>query len=350
MERDIDGLVVDSPWLRDAAIDVHEITSESRLSCSRHSSNNFLTHTVLVPSARDPSRALSTLLESDIILLVLDPIRLLDTPEITAILPDVVGKPNVYFVINGEIESNGLRDVGSSLDQEKARRVARRKLEEQLTASRSAMGFNQETATEKVVFLSTHKALRAMEALRSTLSSEAASGSTEHAFAKFREEYAESNLGAVSAGLLGDIRAVRERAESQGRLYEATHAWIAESASRYIMRNLADVVDETREIEALCATHAELLTRTRQEVRRNTYTSGEAIKEEMDRARRGVEEVLRKRLVWWKVMSWRVDMVAEEVGREVEERWAVELTQKVSLIFATFPRQTIVLTYPSARL
>ena len=157
-------------------------------------------------------------------------------------------------------------------------------------------------------------------------------GSSEHAFAKFREEYLESNLGAVSAGLLGDIRAVRERADSHGRIYEATNEWIAKSASNYVTRNLVDVLDETREIEALCAQHAELLARARQDLGRDTYTSGEAIKEEMDRAKRGVEEVLRKRLVWWKVMSWRVDMVAEEVGREVEERWAVELTQKVGVV------------------
>ena len=287
-------------------------------------------------TARDSSRALSTLLESDIVLLVLDPVRLLDTPEITAILPDLVGKPYVYFVINGEIESNGLRDVGASVDQEKARSVIRKRLEEQLRDVRSAvLGSAGDASTGKIVFLSSHKALRSMDALRSTLGAEATStlqGSSEHAFAKFREEYLESNLGAVSAGLLGDIRAVRERAESHGRIYEATNEWIAKSASNYVTRNLVDVLDETREIEALCAQHAELLARARQDLGRDTYTSGEAIKEEMDRAKRGVEEVLRKRLVWWKVMSWRVDMVAEEVGREVEERWAVELTQKVGVV------------------
>lgn len=263
---------------------------------------------------------------------MLDPVRLLDTPEITAILPDLLGKPDVYFIVNGEIESNGLRDVGASLDQELARRVTRKLLEDQLRSSRSAFGLATKAAQEKIVFLSTHKALRSMDALRSTLTvgETIALNSSEHAFAKFREEYLESNLGAVSAGLLGDIRAVRERADISGGVYEDAYAWLAESASRYILRNLADVLDETREIETLCAQHADLLSRKRQELRRDTFTSGEAIKEEMDRAKRGVEEVLRKRLVWWKVMSWRVDMVAEEVGREVEERWAVELTQKVS--------------------
>jgi hypothetical protein len=307
-----------------------------------------LVHGVILLSttASDTSRALSRLLESDIVLLVLDPIRLLDTPEITAILPDLLGKPDVYFVINGEIESNGLRDVGASLDQEQARRVTLKSLEDQLQSSRSAFGLERESATDKIVFLSTHKALRSMDALRSTLTTgeTSARSSSEHAFAKFKAEYLESNLGAVSASLLGDIRAVRERADRLGAVYEATYTWLADSVSRHIARNLADVLDETREIEALCAQHAELLSRTRQELRRDTFTSGEAIKEEMDRAKRGVEEVLRKRLVWWKVMSWRVDMVAEEVGREVEERWAVELTQKVSCT----PSVSVSETFPDA--
>ena len=283
--------------------------------------------------AQNPSRALSDLLRSDVILIVLDPIRLTDTAELNAILPDMLGKSDVYFAVNGEIESSGLDDVGSSLQVDKARHHIRQRLDQQLKALEMTTGSTPGPAGgSKIIFLSSHRALKSMDALRNTmrvLKEQANRTASSLAFTEFNKEYLESNLAEVSHNLLRDIKDVRQRAQAQGGVYEPTLSWLEQSATRYIVRSLADVLDESREIEALCAAHAQLLSRTRRDLRKDTFTSGAAIKEEMDRVRRGVDEALRKRLVWWKVMSWRVDMVAEEVGREIEERWAVELSQKV---------------------
>lgn len=264
---------------------------------------------------------------------MLDPIRLTDTPELNAILPDLLGKSDVYFAINGEIESSGPNDVGSSLQVDKARHHIRQRLDQQLKALQMTTGSTPgPTSGSKIIFLSSHKALKSMDALRKTmlvLKEEANQNASSLAFTEFNREYLESNLAEVSNSLLRDIQDVRRRAEAQGGMYKPTLSWLEQSATRYIVRSLADVLDESREIEALCAAHAQLLSRTRRDLRKGTFTSGEAVKEEMDRVKRGVDEALRTRLVWWKVMTWRVDMVAEEVGREIEERWAVELSQKV---------------------
>jgi hypothetical protein len=333
VQRNLGGLVVDSPWLRDAGVELHEIISKW-ISLRRRS--EFLdvgTNQLLSCSARNTSRALSDLLRSDIVLIVLDPIRLTDTPHLNAILPDLLGKPNVYFAINGEIESGGLHDVGSSLDDDKAKRVIRQRLDHQLKAFQVSTGVTEGPALgSEIVFLSAHKALKSMNALRKTMHALKETGNSNasgQAFAEFNKEYLESNLAEASSSLIRDVQVVRQQAEAQDGTYEPTLRWLEKSATRYIVRSLADVLDESREIEALCAAHTQLLLCTRRELRKDTFTSGEAIKEEMDRVKRGVDEALRKRLVWWKVMSWRVDMVAEEVGREIEERWAVELSQKV---------------------
>jgi hypothetical protein len=287
-------------------------------------------------SANDTSVALSHLLRSDVVLLVLDPIRLLETSELRPILPSLLGKRNLYFIINGELDFSGAGLAGSLQD---LRDATEKRLERQLAELEAKTGSLGEV-NHNVLFLSAHKALHSMEALRSTLDPVTSDKkSRDLAFETFRKEYLESNLGAVSSSLLGDIRALRKDAEERCEgVFENSSDWVLRSATNYISRSLADVLDESAEIGSLVSAHTELLKLRREEIRNETFTSGEAIKEEMERVRRGVDDVLKRRLAWWKVLSWRVDTVAEEVGREVEERWAVELSQKVGGHPTLYPR------------
>lgn len=311
-------MTVPTPWLNEApAFDIHEITTTST------------------------SRVLSQLLASDVAVLVLDPIRLLDSPEIAHVLPYILGKKNLYFVINGEIEAIGLRDVGTELrpfgsvvvetQQLDARHKISAKLNDQIDRIKTKLGVPVSETEEMIMFVSTSRALKAMDALRSTLNMDDPSQTNDPttsaaAFTTFKDEYLESNLGVVSTKLLDNLKS-----QTATAVQLDTAQWVAASATRYVAQSLADVLDETHETATRVTAQAEYLARLKRDLKSETFTSGHAIKEEVDRAKRQVQDVLASRLAWWKVMSWRVDTVAEEVGRAVEESWAVELSQKVSL-------------------
>lgn len=357
-DRELNELRCDTPWLRDAGDGV----------------------TLFEINAQTDSSILTTLLTTQVNLIVLDPIRLLDTPLLRDILPSIKKKPNVFFVVNGSLpvvqdhavlaspigpsgegglaSHDALKRIQSVEEIERSRQAVEVRLREQWVSftctpeadinSSAETNATPSAVIPKTYFLNSAQAIQALSALSIGLESSGDPTSEEKktAFHLFQENYEASGLGTFSQGWLEDVRGIMGRLSHFSPLprvgagedvaNDERALFLVESAKKYVERRLIELREEANtvlrsaeELENIADRAILSFVVGESEGDDAHRIDSKAVTSSLAKTRSEVQRVLRDRLTWWKVIGWRVDQVGEEVGSEIQARWGFTLTQQV---------------------
>lgn len=292
----------DSPFLQNAGYDIMEIS----------------------PTAPDIP---SLLLSADATVVVVDPIRLLDSPFMTRLLPIIFAGHPLHIVVNGDIPSgtspSALQDVVQS------------RINQWLADS----GNNNESNFNRprIFFVHADKALHAINfmALGAT---QDPSSSTDHAraVALYQTTFAESNLGPFLTSLVAQCRA----------------APMPQLSSAYRLASLAldharsVIMADRRTTDSAGRTVAELRRSARQSISRARHMSvitksieggiiAEGVETEMTALKLEMQERFKDRWSWLAlVLRLRVDDVGVEVGGHVQQFLGSTLARTVRVAFS----------------
>jgi hypothetical protein len=309
-----------------------------------------------------------------VILLIIDPIRLLDTPRLASLVPELEHKRGVYFVVDGELPGGVLADDVAA---------ARKRVEERLRGQLSRLwgrrqgnhhdhddGMMTAEGSPKTLFMHSERGISAIHALRrvislsnsdhaatananananTTASQEAADtvqSVQSRAFREFQERYVASNLGHVSQSLITDIRALTGPPNGQQDVPSTTtttttinpNSIQTRTAEHVLLRSLhyIDTVLTALTAESLrVKKEATALRETAEDEERDilllaSTTWRRSLQTEMQRTRDAVAGVLKERFGGWRVLTGRAERVEEEVGGQVVAHWGYALTQQVS--------------------
>lgn len=306
------------------------------------------------------------------ILLIIDPIRLLDTPRLASLVPELEHKRGVYFVVDGELPGGVLADDVAA---------ARKRVEERLRGQLSRLwgrrpgnshdhedGMMTAEGSPKTLFMHSERGISAIQALRrvislsnsdhaatttananTTASQEAADtvqSVQSRAFREFQERYVASNLGHVSQSLITDIRALTGPPNGQQDVPSTTTTTTTinptsiqtRTAEHVLLRSLhyIDTVLTALTAQSLgVKKEATALREAAEDEERDilllaSTTWRRSLQTEMQRTRDAVAGVLKERFGGWRVLTGRAERVEEEVGGQVVAHWGYALTQQVS--------------------
>ncbi|KAJ9116290.1 hypothetical protein QFC22_004730 [Naganishia vaughanmartiniae] len=334
--REIDSLACNSPWLRDANVDLVEIVSQNT------------------------QTALSSLLASDIILLILDPIRLLETPRLSTLVPELETKRGVYFVVDGEIPGSALTSATEDRVGEARTRVEQR-LKEQLSRMWKRRENGNDSEWPKPLFMHSERGISAIHALRQVISlsqsaadaananapgsivtvSQSAEEVRSRAFREFQERYVASNLGDVSQFLIADIRrlAAGTTVTAPGTSTTDLAGSIESQTATHVLRRSLHYIDSVLTALTAQSLHvkreATALRESAEDEERDilllaSTTWRRSLQEEMQKTRDAVARVLKARFGGWRVLTGRAERVEEEVGGQVVAHWGYALTQQLA--------------------
>lgn len=270
-----------------------------------------------------------------ICVLALDPVRLLDTPLLREILPELAGKPHVYLVVNRSSVGHG------GVDAEKA---LKKEIDEELKKQWDAFIAASGSPLPTIFHLDSSSALAALSALSTGLETpgDPSSGARAESFKRFSERYAASGMGdfytefkqSVKRALEGQASVVTERGTLPGASIVESH--VLDRARHWAETQLANLAQEADEVMKASQKFERLAARTVDSLMQSTNSasstlaiSPESIEASLSKAKSTIRQVLQDRLAWWKVLFWRVDQVADEVGMEVQGRWGFTLAQQV---------------------
>ncbi|KAJ9092950.1 hypothetical protein QFC19_008548 [Naganishia cerealis] len=304
--REIDSLACNSPWLRDASIDLVEV------------------------------------LYSDAVVLVLDPIRLLDTPHLAEIVKELEHKPRVVFLVDGDVPGSLVPDTEGVDPLEHARRKVQERVREQLDSlwkrGYAAAEHGREEQIPRSLFINSEKGISAIHSLRRVISATATTPATttpgtlpsedgeRRAFDEFQERYIASNLGGVSQSLLADIRTLTVIG---GPTQTATH--VLRRSLAYIEAVLTTLTAQSLSVRR----EASALRDAAEDEERDIRLAAEStwrrsLTGEMERTRDAVQRVLSDRFGGWRVITGRVERVEEEVAGQVVAHWGYAVTQQLA--------------------
>lgn len=289
------------------------------------------------------SQALTTLLTAPVCVLALDPVRLLDTALLRQILPELAGKPHVYLVVNRSSVGTG----GVEADD------GRREIDEEIKRQWDAFTAGptgdrvSPAAIPSIFHLDSSRALAALNDLGTGLETpgDPSSGARAESFKRFSDGYADSGMVAFSTEFKEGVKRALERQGQvmtpRGTLPGASvvEAHVMERARSYAEHRLAELAGQADEIAKDASRLEHFAARTVDSLMQSSGSSSvtavavspESIDASLGKARATVRQVLQDRLAWWKVLFWRVDQVADEVGMEVQGRWGTALAQQASL-------------------
>ncbi|WVR04094.1 hypothetical protein IAU60_001093 [Kwoniella sp. DSM 27419] len=301
--REPEALTLSSAWLQTTGYDVVEVNSG------------------------DPQETLSTLLRTDALVFVVDPIRLLDTPLISALLPAVLSRGGAHIVINGELPPNN-----SEISLITRLRDQLRKVEVEPVDGRPF-----DPASVNVSFVRAEAALLALDALAMGLNSHGPSNSAAktRAFDVFQKEFLASHMGPLQASLVRALKANTHPQLTTARQTAAlalAHVEEIITADRDIVRTASHTVTELRRTALQGASKAKHLSVASRGIEGGLVEGG--VQHEMEKVRIGLEQRLEGRLNWLGLVGRaRVDDVAAELGTFLTSRFGVDLERQV--IFET---------------
>ncbi|KIR58036.1 hypothetical protein I314_06001 [Cryptococcus bacillisporus CA1873] len=314
---------------QDANIDVFEINQSERL--NREPESLSLPSSWLQATGYDVVEVnignlesdpiISTLLSTDALVIVLDPIRLTSTPQLSPILPYLLARSPVHFVVNGHLPSGFSKSSVEQTLREQLKQVTIEPLDD----------VHYDPSILKVSFVQAEKALTALEALSSGLSKAASPGTKAEAFEVFQREFIQSHVGLLQSIL-------HQTLSNNASPQLSTARQVTALALMYI----SNVILSDRDV-ARAATHTvSTLRRTAQEGATKAkhmsvatrgvdgaLVEGE-VKYEMEKIKSQIESSFQGRLSWLGLLGrLRVDDVALELGGFVGSRFAVDLERQV---------------------
>ncbi|KAK8861291.1 hypothetical protein IAR55_002110 [Kwoniella newhampshirensis] len=303
LHRDPEALAIPSSWLQSTGYDVVEINSQNT------------------------DAALSALLSADAHIVVLDPIRLINTAQLSAILPAILARQSAHLVINGHLPPNVTQ---AELETNLRDQLSRIKIE-----TEDGTTFDQATST--ISFTQANQALSALDALAIGLGDHSASSSSSRAeaFEVFQRRFLESHIGPLQTTLYQSLAPLSQpqlHTAKQTATLAIAHISNIISADRDSTRAASRTVSELRRSAMQAASKAKHTSVVSRGIEGAVVEGG--VKYEMDKIKAEIERSFDGRLSWLGLVGrLRVDDVALELGGYVGNRFGVELERQI--IFET---------------
>ncbi|OXC65339.1 hypothetical protein AYX13_05582 [Cryptococcus neoformans] len=314
---------------QDANLDVFEISQSERLNREPQSlslSSSWLQATgydVVEVNLRnlETDAVISTLLSTDALVVVLDPIRLTSTPQLSPILSQLLARSPIHFVVNGHLPSGVSQSSIEHTLHEQLKQVTIEPLDD----------VHYDPAALKVSFVQAEKALMALEALSSGLTKAASSATKAEAFEVFQREFIQSHVGPLQSTLhqtLSNSGSPQLSTAKQVATLALTHISNVILSDRDVARSATHTVSKLRRAAhegAAKAKHMSVATRGVN----GALVEGE-VRYEMEKIKSQIESSFQRRLSWLGLLGrLRVDDVALELGGFVGSRFAVDLERQM---------------------
>lgn len=269
---------------------------------------------------------LSNLLHTDVPLLILDPIRLLQAPSLAPVLPFLLAHPHLQIIINGAIPSS------SSLEQ------TRERLHRQL--AHLVPGFSSDKGTIGIGFVRADKALSAIEALGQgiAIETEVVEDRSE-AIGRFQHDFTASNFGPLQEQLsfyLGRVAPPNDRSVPTEFQVQTAKTTLNVTLA-YISNIVLSSSRAARAVQSSASALRQEVQQRSEHARQNSVVSRGissgivegSVEEELGASEREVRALMGERLSWKKVVLGAVDDVGEEVAAEVQKCFGRDLEERV---------------------
>ncbi|OWZ61402.1 hypothetical protein AYX15_06384 [Cryptococcus neoformans] len=314
---------------QDANLDVFEISQSERLNREPQSlslSSSWLQATgydVVEVNIKnlETDAVISTLLSTDALVVVLDPIRLTSTPQLSPILSQLLARSPIHFVVNGHLPSGVSQSSIEHTLHEQLKQVTIEPLDD----------VHYDPAALKVSFVQAEKALTALEALSSGLTKAASSATKAEAFEVFQREFIQSHVGPLQSTLhqtLSNSGSPQLSTAKQVATLALMHISNVILSDRDVARSATHTVSKLRRAAhegAAKAKHMSVATRGVN----GALVEGE-VRYEMEKIKSQIESSFQGRLSWLGLLGrLRVDDVALELGGFVGSRFAVDLERQM---------------------
>ncbi|WWC87559.1 uncharacterized protein L201_002449 [Kwoniella dendrophila CBS 6074] len=153
-------------------------------------------------NAKQPEDTISHLLNTDSLMVVIDPIRLLDTPQLSSVLPLALSRGSVHIVINGHLPPRTSQATIEAKLRDQLNQIKVEPVDETTFNSSSV----------PIFFVKAEKALNALDALAIGLQNQGPSTSNfkTKAFDIFQKEFLESHVGPLQQSLTASLGLISE--------------------------------------------------------------------------------------------------------------------------------------------
>lgn len=251
----------------------------------------------------------------------MNPFRLLAAPQIAEILPILVAKGRLHFVINGHLPDN------TSTDQ--ITDTVLRQLDE-IPSDQNR--YEASSSNPSISFLRANKALRAWDALAIGLEAGGTiSRARTEAFDTFQRQFLRSGVGALQASLLSLARAqTSPQLGTASRTAELALAYIGSTicADRTATSTAAQTVADLRHAADKGGNRAKHSSVVHRGISGGTVDGD--VQHEMNRARRDLEKSFAGRWGWLSLIGrLRVDDVGSEVSDYLARQFGRNLERQV---------------------
>ncbi|WWC98869.1 hypothetical protein V866_005763 [Kwoniella sp. B9012] len=297
--REPESLSLSASWLQATGYDVVEVNTKK---------------------AED---TMSTLLSTDSLLVVLDPIRLIDTPQLSSLLPLVLSRGSIHFVVNGYLPPNTSQTAIETKLREQLSKIKVDPLE----------GLTFDPASIPVSFVKAEKALNALDALAAGLQDHGPSTSTSktRAFEVFQKQFLESHIGPLQSSLLQSIKSISQPQLSTSRQVAGlalSHVENTISTDRDIVKDALHTVSELRRGAQQGASKAKHLSVASRGIEGGLVEG--SVEYDMNKVKSQLEERFNGRLSWLGLIGrTRVDDVQFELTNHLNNHFATDLEKQV---------------------
>ncbi|WVW79700.1 hypothetical protein I302_101670 [Kwoniella bestiolae CBS 10118] len=297
--REPESLSLSASWLQSTGYDVIEVNTKK---------------------AED---TLSTLLSTDSLLVVLDPIRLTDTPQLSSILPLALSRGSIHLVINGHLPPNTSQTTIEAKLRDQLSKLKVNPLEE--------TSFNP--ASVPISFVKAEKALDALDALAAGLQEHGPSTSTSktRAFEVFQNQFLESHIGPLQSSLLQSLTSISEPQLSTSRQVAGlalSHIENIIASDRDIVKDALHTVSELRRGAQQGASKAKHLSVASRGIEGGLVEG--SVEYDMNKVQSQLEEKFNGRLSWLGLIGrTRVDDVQFELTNHLNNNFATDLERQI---------------------
>jgi hypothetical protein len=283
--------------------------------------------------ATQKDSAISHLVSADITVLVLDPYRLLSTPQIASVLPTLIAQSSsLYVVVNGQLPP--------------------RTTETDLTAmiQKQLADIQPKTDTPPtsplIHFVQAEKALHALDALAAGLEHTASSQS--RAFDTFQNEFLSSQVGKLQSQLLSHTSAnPQPQLNTSRNTLRLALEYVSDTitSDHQATRHATHTVSELRHQAAQASRKARHLSVVNRGIESGIVEGG--VDQEMEETKRDLDAGFRGRWSWLSLVGkLRVDDVGGEVGGYIERSFGRDLEKQVRSLVCLI----ILIAEPGSRL
>lgn len=253
----------------------------------------------------------------DMVVLVLDPIRLLDTEPLTFVIRQLSHLTPLHLVVNGALPPNVTEaDLTARIHQ-------------QLLDPIQDPDRPQRTVQPHISIVRTDQALYALHALSAGLAVAHSPTSRERldAFDVFQRQFLDSNVGLLREGLVGSAAMESNPAFATAEL-AMSHIGETITADRVLITNASGIVHQLRDAAKRAATKAKHLSVAARGIEGGLVEEG--VEYDMLQMKRALEDNFIGRWNWLSLIgNARIDDIGTELDAQVAQGFGIETEKQV---------------------